>query len=139
MDDRTTSTNFPSAGYSAHKDSNKAQSEARIFGQNRRRLLKLVTKAFLNPCESYHLYYKIIFNYFLVVYLTWDAEEYYLKCVKSGGDKKRIKFPNPDYGSFSEPLTVVDVKGRILLWYLPDLLSVKEQVCIFQPSKQMNQ
>jgi len=69
----------------------------------------------------------------LVVYLTWDAEEYYLKCVKGGGDKKRAKFPNPDYGSFSEPLTVVDIKGRILLWYLPDLLSVKDQVGILHP------
>ena len=72
------------------------------------------------------------------MYLTWDAEEYYLKCVKGGGDKKRTKFPNPDYGSFLEPLTVVDNKGRILLWYLPDLLSVKDQVGVLHPSKIMN-
>jgi len=61
MVDETTSTKFSSAGYCAHKDSNKAQSEARVFGKNARRLLKLVTKAFLNPCESINLYYKIVF------------------------------------------------------------------------------
>jgi len=50
--------------------------------------------------------------------------------VKGGGDKKRKKFPNPQFGSFSEPLTVVDSKGRIILWYLPGLLSKKEKVIL---------
>ena len=62
------------------------------------------------------------------MYLNWDIEDYYKKCVKGGCDKKRIRFPNPHFGSFSEPLTVVDVKGRIILWYLPDLLSEKDEV-----------
>jgi hypothetical protein len=65
------------------------------------------------------------------VYLTWDAEDYYLKCVKRKGDKKRVKFPNPNFGSLSEPLTVVDAKGRILVWYLPGLLSENDEVCVF--------
>jgi hypothetical protein len=64
----------------------------------------------------------------LTVYIPWDIEEYYLQHVKAGRDKKRLKFPNPQFGSYSEPLTVVDSKGRIVLWYLPDLLSDEDEV-----------
>jgi hypothetical protein len=45
-----------------------------------------------------------------------------------GRDKKRTKFINPMFGKFSEPLTVVDAKGRIVLWYLPGLISQEHQV-----------
>jgi hypothetical protein len=65
------------------------------------------------------------------VHLNWDVEDYHRVRVKGGGDRKGKKFPNPQLGSFSEPLTVVDVKGRIVLWYLPGLLSVKEEVNLF--------
>jgi len=55
-------------------------------------------------------------------------EDYYYQHVKGHQDKKRIRFPNPSFGRFSDPLTVVDVKGRIVLWYLPVLLSEEQQV-----------
>jgi len=71
------------------------------------------------------------FQSFFAEYLTWDVEEYYIKCVQGSGDKKRVKFPNPQFGSFSEPLTVVDAKGRIILWYLPGLISIHDQVSFF--------
>jgi hypothetical protein len=48
--------------------------------------------------------------------------------VTLGKDKKRNEYPNPNFGEFSDPLTVVDVKGRIVLWYLPGLLSLEQQV-----------
>jgi len=48
--------------------------------------------------------------------------------VKAGKDKKRVKFPFLSLGKYSEPLTLVDVKGRIALWYLPGLLSHEQQV-----------
>jgi hypothetical protein len=64
----------------------------------------------------------------LPVYIEWDIEEYYKKHLKAGNDKKRVNFPNPSFGAFSEPLTVVDSKGRIVLWYLPGLLSPEQQV-----------
>ena len=64
----------------------------------------------------------------MIVYIPWDAKEYYEEHIKGGRDKKRIKFPNPQFGSFSSPLTVVDSKGRIVLWYLPGLLSDEEGV-----------
>jgi hypothetical protein len=55
-------------------------------------------------------------------------EEFYREHVVAGRDKNRIKFPNPFFGEFSEPLTLVDSKGRIGLWYLPGLLSKEQQV-----------
>ena len=64
------------------------------------------------------------------VEIPWDVEEYYVRHVKGGRDKKRIKFPNPSFGKFSEPLTVVDSKGRIVLWYLPGLLSHEQLVSV---------
>jgi len=65
------------------------------------------------------------------VYIGWDIEEYYLEHLKGGRDKKRVLFPNPSFGKFSDPLSVVDKKGRIVLWYLPGLLSEEQQVRIF--------
>ena len=55
----------------------------------------------------------------LSVHIPWDVDEYYSNNIKGGRDKKRIQFPNPQFGSQSKPLTVVDSKGRIVLWYLP--------------------
>ena len=71
------------------------------------------------------------FLIFLIVKLDWDIEEYYRECVKKGKDKKRKRFPNPIFGKKSDPLTVVDSKGRIVLWYLLELLSILQQVSGF--------
>lgn len=67
----------------------------------------------------------------LTVRIPWDVEEYFQKHVKGGLDKNRKKFPNPSLGKFSDPLTVVDSKGRIVLWYLPGLLSEEHLVSNF--------
>jgi hypothetical protein len=64
------------------------------------------------------------------VTIDWDVEKYYQKHVRGGGDKKRKRFPNPNFGKFSEPLTVVDSEGRIVLWYIPGLLSDEQLVGI---------
>lgn len=66
------------------------------------------------------------------VYIPWDVEEYYRNHVQGGRDKKRMGFPNPMFGTFSKPLTLVDVKGRIVLWYLPGLLSAKLLVSVYE-------
>jgi hypothetical protein len=62
------------------------------------------------------------------VYIPWDVEEYHHK--RKQNKNGVVKFPNPSFGAFSEPLTVVDAKGRIVLWYLPHLLSVEQQVSV---------
>jgi hypothetical protein len=66
------------------------------------------------------------------VFIPLDVDNYYKEHVKQKRDKKRIKFPNPLFGSFSKPLTVVDVKGWIVLWYLPGLLSTAQKVVVFR-------
>ena len=77
---------------------------------------------------------KIKFNRklrYIPVYIPWSVEDFYWEHVKAGRDKKCIKFANPSFGAFSEPLTVVDSKGRIVLWYLPGLLSLEHQVGVY--------
>jgi hypothetical protein len=64
----------------------------------------------------------------MAVYIPWSIEDYYNEHVKGGRDKKRLKFPNPLLGKFSEPLTLVDSKGRIVLWYLPQLVCSEQMV-----------
>jgi hypothetical protein len=51
----------------------------------------------------------------------------------SFGKKMRhlMKVPNPKFGRFLESLTVVDSKGQIVFWYLPDLLSEEVEVGFF--------
>lgn len=90
----------------------------------------MVSRAFLNPSE--HPNEMIDCNLMCVsVYIPWDVEDFYLKHVKCGRDKKRLKFPIPNFGAFSDPLTVVDAKGRIVLWYLPGLLSSVQRVGVY--------
>jgi hypothetical protein len=77
---------------------------------------------------STDIYFSSTILTYIIVYIPWDAEQYYVEHVKGMGDPNRIKFPNPELGSFSQPLTVVDSRGRIVLWYLPGLLSEEHQV-----------
>ena len=66
-----------------------------------------------------------------IVYVEWDIEEYTTQYVfVSAADqiKNQSRFPCPNLGKHDHPLTVVDCKGRILLWYLPKLLSLMQQV-----------
>ena len=104
-------------------------SDERRFGQDVRRLITLVCRAILNPSELADICYDILA--YLVVYIPWDVEEYYLEQIKGKKDPKRMRFPNPLLGAFSMPLTVVDLRGRIVLWYLPGLLSGQHQVRLF--------
>jgi hypothetical protein len=38
------------------------------------------------------------------------------------------KFQNPNFGLFDTPTTIVDICGRILIWYLPGLMPYPMQV-----------
>ena len=63
-------------------------------------------------------------NSSLAVSVPWDAE----------GRKNRTGTSNtggpPDrYPEVQQALTVEDNAGRVLLWYLPDLLTAERQVC----------
>lgn len=66
----------------------------------------------------------------LLVNIPWDVEEYYSVTVKGKKAKGKLAFPKLSLGAFSEPLTIVDAKGRIVLWYLPGLLCSELQASI---------
>ena len=108
-------------------------SEGQLFGKNMRCLVKVVHQAILNPCELRE-HCRFLYVYIDIshsVYVPWDVEQYYLECVKCGQEEREKnlhKFPCPSFGSHTEPLTIVDSRGRIVLWYLPGLLSIKQQV-----------
>jgi hypothetical protein len=96
----------------------------------------VVCNAVQNPSESTNLCEDILA--YGAVYIPWDVQQYYSECVQGGNKPASIKYPNPEFGTFCEPLTVVDSKGRIVLWYLPGLLSQQDQVRVFLPSLPIN-
>jgi hypothetical protein len=106
--------------------------DRQMHRQDMRRLLKMVCEVILNPCECKGTTDTILIQIFpLQVYIDWDVEQYYAECVKGGADKhakNKHRFPSPSLGSHNRPLTVVDLRGRIVLWYLPGLLSIRQQV-----------
>lgn len=110
--------------------------ESRIFGRDMRRLVKVVHAAILNPGESMETISTIFYSFIQIsdtVYVPWDVQEYYVECVKARAEKReknKFRFPAPSFGSYDHPLTIVDIRGRIVLWYLPGLLSIKQQVSL---------
>lgn len=101
-------------------------SNERKFGQDIRRLIKLVCKAILNPSKLAYIFHPILA--YVLVYIPWNIEEYYLECIKGKNNPTRTKFPNPQLGAISEPATIVDSEGHIAIWFLPGLLSNQHQV-----------
>jgi len=75
------------------------------------------------------------------VTVPWDAEAFAKKTVAhrvppdtplspAPMDDGLIKqFPLLSLGPFKEPTTLVDCFGRILIWYLPEVLDVASNVC----------
>jgi hypothetical protein len=57
--------------------------------------------------------------------MSWDIEEYNSRVVIG---KEEGIFPNLPLKKHSSPLTVVDCKERLILWYLPGLLLKRHQV-----------
>jgi hypothetical protein len=74
-------------------------------------------------------------------YVTWDAERYGESCKMSPPnpdglpttEPERLKkyYPQVELGRISKPATIVDMHGRILTIYLPNILSSSRVVCLF--------
>jgi hypothetical protein len=93
--------------------------------------VKLVYKAFLNPgVQKKFQQNGSILIHLPLVRIPWDIEKYYNKCVKGRQIRDQAEFPDVSLGRRSSPLTVVDSKGRIILWYLPGLLSGPHRVSL---------
>ena len=63
-----------------------------------------------------------------VVSVKWDYDRF------AESEKKRVSnqfFVKSHLGSFSNPATIVDMHGKILVWYLPGLLLPHQVVSIF--------
>jgi hypothetical protein len=66
-----------------------------------------------------------------VVCLGWDGTRFQSRSKRSvKTDEFRKKYPpiSTPATMYQHPLVVQDVHGRILLWYLPDVLSKSRQV-----------
>ena len=105
----------------------RSKSEARRSGMDMRHLVRLVCQAFLNPSEFNDP--SALPN--VECFYSLHPLEYYTKCIKAGCNQKQFKFLNPEFGAFSEPLTVVDSKGCIILWYYPGLMPNHQQISIY--------
>jgi hypothetical protein len=58
------------------------------------------------------------------VYIPWDIEKY-----ATHSSKPESEFPPIKLGYIDVPATIVDIKGRIIFWYLPGIILPPHQVC----------
>jgi hypothetical protein len=96
-----------------------------------------LVKAYQHPGE--HLVILIVFADFVLVYLPWDMARYssrlpkqqHVKYVRSSVESLASKYPpiSPTL-HLTSPATVVDQHGRIVVWYLPGVLTKHRQVCV---------
>lgn len=104
-------------------------SKERRFGQELRHLEKVVREAYLNPGGfRFTPSYCNVFTTDIKVQIPWDIVDFYEECVLKGRDKRRVRYPNPNLGAMSKPCVLIDIRGRIVFWYLPGLLSKKQKV-----------
>ena len=105
------------------------------------RIALTVAFALSNPCKFHH-YFTYMWFILQSDQTDWDVERLADRVKNtrpqegdanaSVEDKRLAKyFKNPQFGEFDEPATVIDRHGRIILWYLPLIISVYRMVCIF--------
>jgi hypothetical protein len=99
------------------------------------RIATIIAHAVLNPSKS--LYYLCVHQYYnrhlisLPVIIDIDADRYAVAVpgtVTAGASSQKEDnlpkfFDLPKLGTITEPTTIIDRHGRILLWYLPDILT----------------
>jgi hypothetical protein len=123
-------SNFISPTVSAKIDDGTKPRMQRMNTEFRRfkSIIKTVADAFTNPSLTSlfknHLKDMLTENIWLAVYIGFDAVEFDQRHV----NKK--SFPNPNIGLVNVPATFVDSRGRIAIWYLPDITPQKIHVNI---------
>jgi len=92
--------------------------------EDERRLRKIIEAAFRNPRQWTQ---PIESQYINIGYhpdvVSWDAEQFH-----AARNKSHKKFPPLSSRLIDKPATIVDCKGRIILWYLPGFLLPARQV-----------
>jgi hypothetical protein len=101
----------------------KADQKERPLSPQQMNLLNVIAQAFNNqskPCLIVTSFYLTIF----AVKICWDAEQF-----AATTPKQRLKkFPKINLGKIDVPAIITDCRGRILIWYLPGVLLLPEQV-----------
>ena len=89
----------------------------------KRRLIQIISAAFSNPSRSY---FKTLNQNLLPtpVYVPWHLED----SDSPSQARKKIALVIVKLGFINTPAIIVEQSGKILLWYLPDLLSKNLQV-----------
>jgi hypothetical protein len=94
-------------------------------------ILHIISLALLNPCRSpSHSQ-----NYLITsgkVQVPWDAEEFSLRAkatvekhgwASPSNESLLTFFPKVEFGHIVEPAIIIDRHGRIIMWYLPNIMS----------------
>lgn len=98
------------------------------------RIATIIAHAVLNPSKSLYLCVHQYYNRHLIslpVLIDIDADRYAAAVpgtVTAGASSQKEDnlpkfFDLPKLGTITEPTTIIDRHGRILLWYLPDILT----------------
>src|SRR5580704_7253237 len=100
-------------------------------GNHSDRITITIAAAILNPSTLFHWYHLTVLTK-LPVRLEFDVErlaDYIKNTVQKEGaktSKSNLDLPKyfkmPNLGEVVDPATVIDRHGRILLWYLPDII-----------------
>ena len=101
-----------------------------------------IVHAFLNPCESSDLIITTQVIKTSIVNVEWDFDRYSdsakPSCTRTKEADSSFKVSADtchvplSLGEITEPATLVDVHGRILVWYLPGILTDRRVVSLFQ-------
>ncbi|KAI6010014.1 hypothetical protein EDC04DRAFT_2610420 [Pisolithus marmoratus] len=76
----------------------------------------VISHAILNPWEDV---------------TEWDVDRF-AEPMKNVMDKTKY-FPHPQWGHISDPTTILDVHGRVLVWYLPGIIPPARVVILSPP------
>jgi len=83
-------------------------------------IVKIVAEAYANPGKRFVITNAQLIPTCNLVYVDFDVEEFANRKNKGLGpsNSKTINL-----GSLDKPATIVDVKGRIIIWFLPEILT----------------
>ena len=95
--------------------------------QEVRHCAAVIVAAFLNPSKSYNdLTSLLADSVYPSVHVKWDFDRFAQSERKCRSGKF---FAEIQLGRLTQPTTIVDIHGRILVWYLPGLLLPHLVVC----------
>ena len=97
-----------------------------FISSNEVRLAALViAHAILNPCRS-NISSSFLSKVISTDITEWDADRYIEKEHKNQADY----FPPANFGYIDAPASILDLHGKVLIWYLPNIMTHTRVVSI---------